>query len=770
MHPRICRSLQAWRFSALALVMSLPLCSPAPAAEAIATQQILDRVFTYNAGSVLNLATGNAVRPPDFTNLGISGGAFSTCALTAVNGLYCLDGKSLRNWPNPMDPGSSSEILNCSDLALGLDRKFDTCTGMAVDQSGALWLAGKKKNGHSIIKVVKKGAACPAADWATLSGGALCALEYYSGRPTLVDIAPIDGDAAKNFRACPGCAAQSGVLGIEERKNAVFFPDPKAGAPTIAVSSRDWGLSGNEVLQDVALLQVKNAGGIDNYILATTSNGRILAKNTATAGAARAVFNIPVERGTAAPCSQSEQQYGLRSSSTAELVYVSDRNYCQVSVLKTDSATFGALVNVQQNGTDLVLSTVDADANPDVAYPALGLAVAPGISFLLSDCSVRCVVVNGSGGATAAQLLSVDLVSGQPSGAVAFQIKGIPDCRYAAAAGFPAALLSQCAQAQVVVDPNPVTGQPDIGVANLCGSAVCPPAARWLNVTPLLPGDIGSAFKASGLGNGTLPPLLVSPQYRAQSANGYVFEALFVITNPQLHFRDTFQGEYFVDQLQDSGTSLGCQPAGNTLASLLRWDVATTVSEVYQGVGGKYVDTLINIGCGSTKTMGERLSMLPYNLEIAPDTYGPTATSTQPRLTVANDAVFARLLQRLYDDLHYVQVEQACKQVDGGAAPPVSAADCGTLESVWQSGKVKLDKCILAAFQPKQSAGDENCQSFVSQFTNYRSRLPATTSAADVANRSGELKARVEVIFNLYNTRFLPSMLQSGYCRESGGC
>lgn len=753
----------------VALVASLLFCTAASAAP-ISTQQILDRVFTYNAGTVLNLATGNAVRPPDFTNLGISGNAFSTCALTAVNGLYCLDGKALRNWPNPMDPGTSSEILNCSDPALGLDRKFDTCSGMAVDQSGAIWLAGKKKNGHSIIKVVKKGAACPASDWATLSGGALCALEYYAGRPVLVDIAPIDGDAAKNFRACPGCLAQSGLLAIEERKNAVFFPDPKASTPTIAVSSRDWGLAGGEVLQDVALLQIKNSTGADNYILATTSAGRILAKNTAAGGAARVVFNIPAERGVATRCNQDEQQYGLRSSSTAELIYLSDRNFCQVVVLKPDSAVFSALVNVQQNGGDLVLSTVDTDANPDVSYPTIGLAVAPGISFLLSDCSIRCVVVNGNGGATAAQLLSVDVFSGTPSGAVAFQIKGIPDCRYAAAASFPAALLAQCALPQVVVDPNPITGQPDIGVTNLCAGAACLPAARWLNVTPLLPGDIASAFKASGLGNGTLPPLLISPQYRAQSANGYVFEALFVITNPQIRFRDTFQGEYFVDQLQESGTSLGCNPTGNTLSALLHWDVSTTVSEVYQGVGGKYVDTLTNIGCGSTKTMGERLSLLPYNLEIVPDTYAPTALSTQPALVTHNDAVFARLLQKLYDELHYVQNEQACKQVDGGTAPALSATDCGTLESIWQNGKVKLDKCILAAFQPKQSAADENCQSFVSQFTNYRSRLPAATSAADIANRTGELKARVEVIFNLYNTRFMPSIPASGYCRETGGC
>jgi hypothetical protein len=747
-------------------------CVLAQTATVAGTQQILDRVFTYTSQSVLNLATGNAVRPPDFTNLGINGTAFTTCALTAVNGLYCVDGKQLRNWPNPMDPSTSSVLLSCLDPALGLDGKSDGCTGMAVDQTGAIWLAGKKKNSHSVIKVVKKVAACPAADWVTLSGGALCALEYYSGRPTLVDIASIDGDASKNFRPCPSCAAQSGLLGMEERKNAVFFPDPKASSPIVAVSSRDWGLSGNELLQDVALLQVKNGTVIDSYIVATTSTGRILAKNPALVGVARPVFSIPAARGNATRCNADPQQYGLRASSTAELLYVSDRNFCQIVVLKTDAPVFNSLVNVQQNSANLVLSTVDTDANPDVAYPVLGLAVAPGISFLVSDCVIRCGIVNGAGGLRAAQLLSVELVSGLPAGAVAFQIKGLPDCRYASAPGFPATLLPQCSLPNVVVDPDPLTGQPDVGVPHLCGAVPCPPAARWLNATPLLPGDVVSAYKASGLGNGILPPLLVSPQYRAQSVNSYVFEALFIITNPQIRFRDTFEAEFFVERLQDSGTRLGCTPVDSTLPNLLRWDVATTVSEVYRSVGGQYVDSITNIGCGSTKAMGDRLSMLPYNLEVVPDTYAPTAFSVTPQLVSSNDAVFARLLQKLYGDLRYVQNELACKQLDSTATTtaPIPAVDCAALDSVWLSGKVKLDKCIEAAFQPKQSASNENCQSFVSQFTNYRSRLPATTSAADIANRTGELKARVEVIFNLYNTRFLPSIPEGGYCREAGSC
>ncbi len=748
----------------LALVVASVQCLPVQAAQAV-TQQILDRVMVFNGNAVLNMATGNAARPPDFTNTGVSGVNFSTCALTAVNGLYCLDGKSLRNWPNPSNPAVSSEILNCADPRLGLEGRADACTGLAVDQAGAIWLAGKKRNTHSVIKIVRKTSACPGSAWVTLSGGTLCALEYYSGRPSLIDITVVDGDAAKQFRACPGCALQAGVIGMEERKNAVFFPDPQAGQPILIASSKDWGLSGKELLQDVALLQVPNGSGVDNYVLATTSTGRVLAKNTAVAGLARKVFDIPLERTGARQCNAEAQQYGLRASSTSTVVYLSDRNFCQLVPLVPDSTAFLSLVNVQEDGADLVLSTVDADAEPDLVYAPMGLAVAPGISILLSDCRLSCAIVNSSGGAPAATLLTVQLVDDTNSGATVFQVKGIPDCRYGAVAGFTGDLLTACNQPNVVVSPDPVTGMPAIGGSALCGIQACDPAAQWLNVTPLLPADVVSAFKASGLGNGTLPPLLVSPQYRGQSRNDFVFEALFVVTNPSVRFRNTFSGEFNVAGLEGASTSLGCVPGTNLIA----WDVSTTVSELYKSVGGNYVDTITNVGCGSTKTLSSRMSLLPYDLELSPDTYGPTITSPVPVLTRGNDAVFARLMQTLYGQLGTAQRDLACQQVDpvpSGGTPPLPASLCSTLDGIWLNGKEKLDKCILAGFQPKQSAGDENCQSFVSQLGNYQARLPATTVAADIANRTGELKARIAVIFHVYYQRYLPSIPADGFCRE----
>lgn len=756
-NARVCARLAL----ALACIFTAQLCA------AQATTQTLDRVFAFTPGRILNMATGNAPRPPDFTDTGVTGAAFSTCVLTAVNGLYCLDGQVLRNWPNPSNPSTSSSVFDCSDAALGLDRKSDGCTGMTVDDVGAIWIAGKKRNAHSVIKVTRKiGTTCTTGT--AFATAPLCAQEYYSGRPSLVDIAPIDGDNARNFRPCPGCLPQAGVLGMEERKNAVFFPDPKT-APVVVVAAKDWGLSGKEVLQDIALLQIENNGGVDSYIVATTSNGRILARNPALGGAARAVFDIPTERGTAARCNSDTQQYGLRASATSSVLYVSDRNYCQVIALVPDSVLFLTLQNVQKNGVDVVLSTVDTDANPDVVYATVGLAIAPGISFALTDCKIACGIINDSDGDAAARLSSVQLVNEAISGATAFQIRGIPDCRYVGAPGFPASQLATCSQAGLVVNPNPITGLPDPSASGLCGSVTCPPAAQWLNVTPLLPSDVVRAYTASGNGNGVLPSLLISPQYRGQRRNGYRFEGLFVVTQPGVRYRNTFEGEFDVAGLEGSTGSLGC--IANP-ARLIDWDVSTTVSEVYISTGGSYVDTLTNSGCSSTKTTGVRLSLLPYDLELSPDTWGPKFGSTTPGLTVGNDAVFARLMQKLFDELGYAQRELACKQVDpvpSGGTPPLSAADCSALASIWSNAKQKLDKCIAAGFEPKQSAGDENCQSFVSQLNNFRTRLPAATPAQDTANRVGELKARSITLLHVYSQRYLPSIPANGFCRERLG-
>jgi len=750
-----CRVRKQAVLTALALFVSLGTANAWSQAQAQTTRQTLDRVDAFNSTAVLEMAFGDVTRTEDFINLGIVGTNFSSCKLTATDGIFCLDGKQVRHWPDTRKPLTFVDRLSCNDPALGLDtKKANTCTGLTVDLSGAIWLAGKKANTHSLIKVVAKAAAaaCPDNTWKVLSGALYCAKEFYAGRPLLVDIDPIDGDVGAAFKPCPTCTAQTGVLGLAERKTAVFFPDPKpAGtiSPIVIASAKDWKLTGNEQLLSSALLQVTDGSSVDNFVLVTTTNGRILAKHTDVTGSAFAVFNIPSERAqTSTQCAFGTQHYGIRASSKSGTVYVTDRNYCQVLALLPDGSPFTALINAG-DGQDLTLSTSDASGT----YPPNGPTLAPGISIDLEDCSVNCTLLTNDDGIVAASLLSVRLAAGSDSGATLFQIKGIPDCRFAGEPNFPTALKTVCDNTPgVIIDPDYV------GL----------PAAQRLNVTPLLPSEVRLLFDNSEVPPNGLPPLLISRQYRAQDRTDFVFEAFFVVTEAGVRFRDTFTAEFDVPVLENVPVSLGCLPvAGNLLA----WDVMTTVSEKFKTIDDQYVDMLTNTGCTNpTKTEADRLSLLPYNLEISPDTYGPTILSQIPSVTVGNDAVFARLIQSLYDDLEYVRRELACKQVDSmpiGGPAPLSTSNCTTLANNWLNGKQKLDKCINAAFDPKQSAGDENCQSFVSQLRNYRTSLPATTSPTDVANRLGELKVRVDVIRHVFDTRFLPSIPASGFCRES---
>jgi hypothetical protein len=255
-----------------------------------------------------------------------------------------------------------------------------------------------------------------------------------------------------------------------------------------------------------------------------------------------------------------------------------------------------------------------------------------------------------------------------------------------------------------------------------------------------------------------------------------LFDAFFARTETGVGFVGTFDGEYDVKKL--TGTELGCPPKTGSTGStkLLReWDVVTTVSERYFSAGGvgiagasaatSYIDTLTNVGCGTTATRVGRLSLIPYDLEVAPDTYGPTVRKTTGNIpivdvTLNNDGLFGRLLQSLYTDLRTA--------LDGYTCPTVlNTTTCDRLRTAWNAGKPKLDDCVNAAFQPKASASNQNCQSFRIKLDDYRAALPATASGPDTANRLAEQKYRWEVIKHVFETKFLPSIPEKkGFCRE----
>lgn len=295
------------------------------------------------------------------------------------------------------------------------------------------------------------------------------------------------------------------------------------------------------------------------------------------------------------------------------------------------------------------------------------------------------------------------------------------------------------------------------------------PATQLLNVTPLLPAEVTSLFDASGKPPGGLPPMYIGPRWRGQSANAFRIDGYFFRTDTGVVFTDAFGG--LVDVSVLTGDELGCfTDPGNLLA----WDVITTVSELAKSVGGRYVDTPINVGCENpTKVRGSRLSLYSVNLEVAPDTYGPTIKSRKATVTTDNDAVFARLVQSLWKDVGEVRSQYACKPGDpapAGSGPPLSSALCKKLSSAWSVADYKVNLCVDAAFQHASSYRSSVCRLAAKYVADFAALLPATASGPDTYNRLGELKARVEVFQHVWTERYLNSLTPKGFCREKGSC
>jgi hypothetical protein len=356
-------------------------------------------------------------------------------------------------------------------------------------------------------------------------------------------------------------------------------------------------------------------------------------------------------------------------------------------------------------------------------------------------------------------LVGKDAAGNTLSGLTLFQITGIPDCRWNYTRACAQAATDHPKSGSIVVDAPGVTG----------GN----PAAQYLNVRPLLPEDVQIALSASGIPDERA--LLVSPAYRGQlrTVDGEVirvFDAFFGIPEKGAKFEGTFGLEFDVDVLT-TGNHIdnypGCVlakdlPTPYTLDNLLRWDVATKVSETarsadgqFFGAGDKYIDTLINTSCGSSKGTGFSWSMVAYNLEVTPTTYVDGTFCT-------DGAVFARLLSKLYDDLDVVARKFACS-----AGGPIDTTTCATLKALLDNGKDKLSKCLDATYMPKTSSGNQNCQAFLSQFKSLGDTIKGTLApsyvAVDPENRRGELLARVQVIQHVYDDKFVPSVPDGGF-------
>jgi hypothetical protein len=758
---------------------------------------VLDRVNAVSAEAVLDMAFDDpaAVLPFDTPEI-VTARGFTSCQLTSKRGLFCLDqnlngapGRFVRRWdPVFRDSEIGNPYFSCESLP-GVDtsKNVETCTGITADDNGAVVVSGKRKGGYNLVKVAAKadlpGKTC-SSPWAPLASTDLCyKVLLPRDRPLLVDVTYAEltfpADASGEPVQC------TGVLGLENRTTLMFFTDRDADeknhescavsyAEVTLVDSRGWGLGRGEVLQGATPLRI----GDNGYVLVISNFGRVLAKQTNVAGMAPFPVTVTGHRfnpasgdkeekdfnnvaelrdsrtsqdGTpAAQCDSTPQKFGIRTSTKSGRLYVSDKNFCEVSAFEPSGGALVAggdgLEAVTFGGWDLVLATKTQPSGP--AYPVLEPTLAPGISIDLSKCASAdgCTLVAGGNGQRLASLSSVRLAS-TAKGMTLYQVQRMPDCRWI---------------------PNAQGCTPDA----VSGGEEGRPETQYLNITPLLPKEVTDQFAP-----GELPAMVISPQYRAQAQNDFYFEAFFGVTQKGVVFQDVFSLEFEVGQLNASigdGTNdgeLGCQaapPLRTKVAELLKWDVSVTVSEKVMVVGsapGRHSDTLVNNGCGSLKSGAVRWSAYMYDLELTDTAYGALRTIDGEAGQPPQD-YFAHLAVEQFFDLEAARSEFACQT--GG--PLATAGVCTNLASTWLNAKDKLTKCLKDSNFPKTSEAVRNCNSFDTQMANYRATLNtvplctvATTTCRDPDNRLGELKARVDTLRHVVNDRLIPSVPEQGF-------
>jgi hypothetical protein len=772
------------------------------------SEQRLDRIDVISLTKAVNV--GRQLDPPSAnppwvaTPYTVSGTKFVACQNSA-RGLYCIDngslsGSSIRRWTDPKkSPETSSELFNCSNSALALDRGGN-CTALTVDLAGNVWVAGKKNNKYSLFKVVE--GSCPsdpanttASQWKALNSS-FCAREYASGRPILIDLSVVDGDVASAFPYPEG-----GVIGVEERKEVTFFKDSPQATPVSLGSGKVWNLAGGEQLQSASLLQQSTLSR--NWVLVTTSLGRLLSREIPFSGPiTAAVVSQPVSLvapsgSISSSCTSATANYDIRASVKTGMVYVSDSVGCRLMSLKPniDDTDFGStsalgFSNLQTiAGPTSSFTTDTSTATAVLTSPPDSVSIAPGISLnLKADCGYdgstakTCTIIgDGADGNSiaAASLTGVRIVS-DASGLTVFQIQNIPDCRYLE---YFSEQPAECKNNAILRSDGTPIGLPVVNGADNTADYVVAgtgsaktyfpklPERLYLNITPLLPPEV-TKIKP-------LPRMLLSPRYKALSSRR-TFDGLFGVTEEGVQFRDKFTGGFDLGDLLGPGVKLGCglDPSANSTTYTAptsfsstdgpQWDVLVTISERWTTVGGptppQNVDMLVNTyGCNpdDPTSSGSRWSMYAYGLQLAKEAKldtGGSYTVTYP------DTIFGKLAMSLFNDIGTTINTYLCSgTLDGGSAP-VGQPACGNLYANWYNTNDKLTKCVLASLQPKTSSQDQNCQSFETQYLAYKSALDALAlSGTDPANRLGEVKSRTEVFRFVYDKQYVPSIPAGGF-------
>jgi hypothetical protein len=456
--------------------------------------QLLDRLQAFDDAAVLDMKVDDpAERPPDFDVLINSPGAdFKACKLTVNKGIFCLSGDLVVNWPSGTASGGSSMVVDCNDRVLGLRN----CTGLTVDLSGNIWLAGQDRgktfNVYKVIEV-PHGELCPGG-FSRLSiplESDRCASLWADDRPLVLDLVSVDGDLSAVF------PYGKSVVAVQERRTVIAIVDNEnRDVEEILGGKSAWGLAGNEKLLSAAPVQVVNSSddSIENFIVVTTTQGRILAALADGATSAAEVFDIGAKRALQVPppaqCDFDDPHYGVRSSPKSGLIYVTDRQFCQVVGLEAsyDGSDLD-LAYAQQDGSDLILSTNDGEAEALGTFAVEGPTLAPGEIVDFSLCGDTCTLIQGEETGPIATVSNVGVVGDVTEG-VLFQIEGIPDCRL-----IPddcVAILDNVSNRDELFTKGIIIDRQGLG------PAVFDSSAMWLNVTPLLPAEVTEPSRSRG--------------------------------------------------------------------------------------------------------------------------------------------------------------------------------------------------------------------------------------------------------------------------------
>ena len=502
----ICKSSATRSLQAVVLLVAIGGSWATPAAYAQTTgtevDQTVDQVEVFSISKLLRLRYDPS--PTKFVGLTATPTSnLRACQSSNVNGLFCLDGQVVRNWPTTVEHLLGSSITADNGIALFscLDGAFgfaagNPCTAMTVDVKGNVWVAGQKPDlTFSLMKVARRVAGdCPAdATTPLVSASDYCFDERVSGRARITDLSPVEGELVEDYFTTEG----EGVLGVEGGATVVFYPYD------FLKSLRTFGGWTEPAVQSAAILQRQETSGpLQTYVLTTGASGKVWYRNVTTqsspgpdtafvhANATPGQDPLGIRPSSTAACAGGlvANQFRVRASETSGRVFVTNRNYCLAYVLTP-------LPGLEGIDTDpdmfLAVSTT--------TYPPDGLAVAPGVAINVAQCTDGtlenlggCDLLGDSNDGNnypAVRMYAVELEQGSPTNLRVFKVEGIPDCRY---------ILKQIPLSSLPADhpcrkPGVVVNDPKVtdGTQNF-------PQRQYLNVTPMLPTNVTQVFNGSG--------------------------------------------------------------------------------------------------------------------------------------------------------------------------------------------------------------------------------------------------------------------------------